>query len=484
MHTACDIAQQVAAGQLRASDVLAECLGAIDEFDDRLHAFISVDAEQARQQARAVDERVARGESVGVLAGVPVALKDNICTAWGRTTCGSRMLENYQSPFNAFVVQRLLAADAVLVGKTSMDEFAMGSSTENTPFGPAYNPWDPTRVCGGSSGGSAAAVSARLVPLALGSETGGSIRQPAAFCGISGLKPSYGRVSRFGLVAFGSSLDQIGPLAANVADIALVAGVICAHDPQDSTSVARPTPDFTGNAEHKPLRIGVPQEYFGEGLSPAVCSAVEAAIALYEQNGSRIVPLSMPNLSHAVACYYVVATAEASSNLARFDGMHFGYRSPSSSDLIECCKESRTAGFGDEVKRRIMLGTYALSSGYYDRYYHKALQVRTLIKQDFDRAFEQVDVIASPTSPFAAFKLGEKTADPLAMYLSDIYTAASNLAGNCAISVPCGLAEGDLPVGLQLQAPAFAEARLIEAAARYQSWTDWHTRRPGICHGL
>ncbi len=466
--------------------VVERCLDAIRHLDPQIRGFVSCDADRAVNLAGQIDRRLARGESVGPLAGVPIAVKDNICTRFGRTTCSSRILADFAAPYDAHVVERLEAAGAVIVGKTNLDEFAMGSSTENSGFFPTKNPWDLARVPGGSSGGSAAAVAARIVPGALGSDTGGSIRQPASFCGVTGLKPTYGRVSRYGLVAYGSSLDQIGPLTQDARDAALLLGVIAGHDSRDSTSVNQPVPDYAASLNGRGdglqgVRIGVPEEYFGEGLDAEVRTAVEAAMNLCREHGAQLVTVHLPHLAYAVACYYVIATAEASSNLARYDGVHYGYRSPKAEDYIDMYCASRQEGFGAEVRRRIMLGTYALSSGYYDAYYLKALKVRTLIKRDFEAAFAMCDVIACPAAPTTAFRLGEKVHDPLSMYLADIYTISANLAGIPGIVVPCGLSSAGLPVGLQLMGPHFAEEKLLGIAHTYQSHTDWHTRKPPLC---
>ncbi len=483
-ETAVQIAAEVSAGRLRAADACAAALERIADQDGGLHAFLELTAEHARARAAAVDEAVAAGRSPGPLAGVPIAVKDNICTRFGHTTCGSKILVGYTSPYDATVIERIEAAGGVIVGKTNLDEFGMGSSTENSGFGPTRNPWDAERVPGGSSGGSAAAVAAGLVPLALGSDTGGSIRQPAALCGLVGVKPSYGRVSRYGLVAYGSSLDQVGPLAGSVTDAALLLGVLAGHDPRDSTSVRRAVPDYVaelcdGGLERLGrLRIGVPEEYFAQGLDAEVAAAVRAALEEYRRQGAELVELSLPHLPHAIATYYLVATAEASSNLARFDGVHYGRRAAGARDIHELYSRSRSEGFGAEVKRRIMLGTFALSAGYWDAYYHKALKVRRLIREDFDRAFERCDVLAGPTAPTPAFRLGEKLDDPLAMYLADVYTIAANLAGLPAVSLPCGFSAAGLPIGLQLTGPLFEEARLLQAARLFERATDWHRRRP------
>jgi len=429
-----------------------------------VHAYISLDEEGALRKAEEVDARVARGEEVGVLAGVPVAVKDNICIKGMRTTCASKILENFVSPYDATVVEKLKAADAVFLGKTNLDEFAMGSSTENSYFGPTRNPHDPERVPGGSSGGSAAALAAGEAVLALGSDTGGSIRQPASFCGVVGLKPTYGRVSRYGLVAFASSLDQIGPMAKNVKDTALLLNVISGYDPRDSTSAPVEVPDFTKALDEgiEGIRIGLPREYFAEGLEDEVREKVLEAVDILEGEGAEVVEVSLPHTKYAIATYYIVAPAEASSNLARYDGVKYGFRAEGR-DLYEMYCNTRSQGFGEEVKRRIMLGTYTLSAGYYEAYYLKALKVRTLIKQDFEEAFETCDLLATPTSPTVAFRLGEKVADPLTMYLSDVYTVSVNLAGLPGISVPCGSSDG-LPVGLQLIGRPFDEETLLRVA--------------------
>ncbi len=482
MLSAFETTEEIRSKRRSAVEVLAACLDAVASRNDAVHAFLRIDEEHAKRQAEVLDEKVARGEVLGVLAGVPVAVKDNICTEWGATTCASRILNDYRSPYSAHVIERLEAADAVIVGKTNLDEFAMGSSTENSCAGVTRNPWNLDRVAGGSSGGSVAAVAAGMVPLALGSDTGGSIRQPAAFCNMTGMKPGYGRVSRYGLVAFGSSLDQIGPIARDARDVALLLGVIAGHDARDSTSMNRPVHDFADAISTPPanLKIGIPAEYFGDGLDAEVRAAVEDAIKMYERNGAQIVEIHLPHLQYAIACYYLICTAELSSNLARFDGVHYGHRTSSPDGIVDLYAATRAEGFGAEVKRRIMLGTFALSSGYHDAYYLKALKVRTLLKQDFDRAFEQVDVIASPTTPTPAFAIGERADDPLAMYLADIYTVSANLAGICAISIPCGFSSDGLPIGMQLQAPAFAEQRLLQTAYSYQSCTDWHGKEPTV----
>ena len=448
--------------------------------DGEIHAYLTLCREAARAQADAADRRLRNGEGVTPLTGIPIALKDNLCTTGVKTTCASKILEGFIPPYDATVVERLRAQGAVFVGKTNMDEFAMGSSTENSAFGVTRNPWDRTRIPGGSSGGSAAAVAADECAGALGSDTGGSIRQPAACCGVTGLKPTYGRVSRYGLVAFASSLDQIGPLTKDVTDCALLMNAIAGHDPLDSTSADVACPDFTAGLGRgvRGLRVGVPKEYFIAGMDRSVEDAVKAAIAALEREGAIPVDVSLPHTEYAVAVYYLLATAEASSNLARYDGVRYGHRAKAPADLIDLYVRSRAEGFGPEVKRRIMLGTYALSSGYYDAYYAKAQRVRTLIKRDFDRAFERADVIATPTAPTPAFRLGEKTQDPLQMYLSDIFTISVNLAGVPALSMPCGFSPEGLPIGLQLIGKTFDEETVLRAAFAYEQATTWRTRPP------
>lgn len=479
-HTAHELLQLLQRGDVTAEALTHAFLQAIRDRDGKVQAFLDVDADGARAQARSVDERRQRGERLGALAGLPIAVKDVLCTAGRPTTCGSKMLRNFTPPYDAHVIAGLRHADAVILGKTNMDEFAMGSSTENSAYHVTRNPWDPMRTPGGSSGGSAAAVAAGFAPLALGSDTGGSIRQPAGHCGVVGLKPTYGRVSRFGLVAFASSLDQVGPFGHDVRDVALLLEAIAGHDPRDSTSVDRPVPSYLETLEQPiaALTIGVVKEHFGAGLDAEVEQAVRAALKVFESLGAVVKDVSLPNSPHAVAVYYLVATAEASSNLARYDGVHFGHRAKDYKGLIDMYSRSRGEGFGPEVKRRIMLGTYALSSGYKDAYYLKALKVRRLIRDDFDRAFAACDVIVGPTSPTAAFPLGEKVSDPLAMYLSDIYTLSANLAGITGISIPCGFTKAGLPIGLQIQAPPFAEEKLLRVARMHERATDWHTRRP------
>ncbi len=483
MHdrTIVEMAGALERGECSSVELTQATLQAIEQAKG-LNAFITVTPEVALAEARAADERRARGES-GALLGVPMAHKDIFCTRDVRTSCGSRMLDNFVPPYDAFVVEQLRAAGAVMVGKTNMDEFAMGSSNETSWYGPVHNPWDTAAVPGGSSGGSAAAVAARLVPGATGTDTGGSIRQPAALTGISGLKPTYGRISRYGMIAFASSLDQAGPMATTAEDLAIMLQAMAGFDHRDSTCVERPVPDYRAALdEHrlKGLRIGLPREYFNtEGVDPEVASAIEAAVDEMRAAGAETIEISLPNAELAVPVYYVIAPAEASSNLSRFDGVRYGYRCSDPVDLEDLYKRSRGEGFGEEVKRRIMVGTYALSAGYYDAYYLKAQRVRRMICDDFARAFESVDVIAGPTSPSTAFALGAKSDDPVQMYLSDIFTIAVNLAGLPALSVPAGMGAGK-PVGLQLIGNYFDESRLLGAAHNFQQITDWHAQRPSL----
>ncbi len=444
-----------------------------------LNAFVTLEPEKSLAQAKAADALLAKGQAPA-LAGVPLAQKDIFCADGWRTTCGSKILSNFVAPYDATVIRKFNEAGMVCLGKTNMDEFAMGSSNETSFYGPVRNPWNTETVPGGSSGGSAAAVAARIAPAATGTDTGGSIRQPAALTNLTGLKPSYGRVSRYGMIAFASSLDQGGPMAQTAEDAALLLNVMAGFDPRDSTSVEAPVPDYTAGLKHsiKGVRIGLPKEYFGEGLSPEVAKVIEAAINEYKKLGAEIVEVSLPNSQLAIPCYYVLAPAEASSNLARFDGARYGYRAPEYSDLIDMYKKTRAQGFGSEVKRRIMIGTYALSAGYYDAYYLKAQKLRRLIAEDFRQAFEICDVILGPTSPTTAFKLGEKSDDPVAMYLSDIYTISVNLAGLPGMSIPAGFDAKGLPVGLQLIGRYFGEEKLLNVAHQYQQVTDWHKRIP------
>lgn len=453
-------------------------LDRIKQFDGELNSYITVTEELALAQAKAADELRQQGKATA-LTGIPMAHKDIFCTTGVKTSCGSKMLDNFISPYNATVIEKFNAAGTVSLGKTNMDEFAMGSSNETSFYGSVKNPWNTAYVPGGSSGGSAAVVAARLAPAATGTDTGGSIRQPASLCGITGLKPTYGRVSRWGMIAFASSLDQGGPMARSAEDAALMLNVMAGFDAKDSTSIDLPVPDYTANLNDdiSGLKIGIPKEFFAEGLDDGVKTTIEAAIKEYEKLGATLVEVTLPNTGLAVPAYYVIAPAEASSNLSRFDGVRFGHRCEDPKDLEDLYKRSRSEGFGDEVKRRILVGTYALSAGYYDAYYLKAQKARRLIKNDYDEAFKQVDVIMGPTTPFAGFKLGEKAGDPVSMYLSDIYTIAVNLAGLPGMSIPAGFTAG-LPVGLQLIGNHFSEAKLLNIAHRYQQATDWHTQTP------
>ena len=482
-----ELAQALAAKEISSVELTQLYLDRIKAHNPTINAFITVDADRSLAQARAADAQIA-ASNIGPLTGIPIAQKDIFCSKGWRTTCGSRMLSNFVSPYDAMVIEQFNTAGAVILGKTNMDEFAMGSSNETSYFGKVTNPWDATRVPGGSSGGSAAAVAAMLAPAATGTDTGGSIRQPAALCNITGLKPTYGVVSRYGMIAFASSLDQGGPMAHSAEDCAILLNTMVGHDPRDSTSLDRPREDYrrelAANCGDKPLaglRIGLPKEFFGAseraGCSPEVMRLVEEAIAEYRKLGAETVEISLPNMQRSVAAYYVIAPAEASSNLSRFDGVRYGYRAPEYDDLDDMYAKSRAQGFGAEVKRRILIGTYVLSHGYYDAYYLQAQRIRRLIANDFAAAFRQCDVIMGPTSPSTAFKIGEKAADPVQMYLSDIYTIAVNLAGLPGMSIPCGFAEG-LPTGLQLIGDYFGEARLLNVAHRYQQVTDWHSRTP------
>jgi len=478
--TARGIRNAVAAGEITAVDVCRTALEAAAALGPPLNVFRTVAAERALARAAELDARP--DKAALPLLGVPIALKDNICTRGITTTASSRVLENYVPPYDATVVTRLETAGAVILGKTNCDEFAMGSSTENSAYGPTRNPWSTDRIPGGSSGGSAAAVAAGIVPVALGSDTGGSIRQPAALCGIVGFKPTYGRVSRYGLIAFASSLDQIGPLATTVEDTALIMDAIAGADPRDSTASTAAVPGFAESLAGPAgrTRIGVPRHLFSEGVDPDVMHAFDAAIQAAREQGAEIVDVQLPYSPQAIPVYYVIATAEASSNLARYDGVRYGRRSTEADTLLEMYERTRGAGFGREVKRRIILGTYVLSAGYYDAYYRKAQQVRTLIRRDYDRALEHVDVIAMPTSPTAAFALGERTEDPVQMYLSDVFTVSANLAGLPAVTVPCGFTRDDLPIGLQLTGRAMDDANVLRVADVYERATSWSTRRPAL----
>ena len=485
---ATQLVRQLASGEITSLEITQKCLDRIEKHDRDVRAFLRVDSAAALAQAEAIDLRRKAGKPLGTFAGLPVAVKDLLCSQGDTVTCASRMLEDFCSPYDSTAVAKLKAADAVLIGRTNMDEFAMGGSNENSAFFPTHNPWDLSRIPGGSSGGSAASVAARMVPLAVGTDTGGSIRSPAGLCGISGMKPTYGRVSRYGLVAFASSLDQIGPMGETAEDCALLLEVLAGHDPRDSTSVDKPVPKYTETVGQplEGLRIGVVREHFGEGLDAEVEAAVREAVRVYESLGAKVKEVSLPHSKYAVATYYIIAPCEASSNLARYDGVHYGFRSGEKAmtggdnALISMYRRSRSEGFGPEVKRRIMIGTYALSAGYYDAYYKKALQVRRLIRQDFDQAFGEVDLIVGPVTPTPAFKIGERSDDPLAMYLFDLYTVSTNLAGIGAISIPCGFSKSGLPIGLHLQAPPFAEERLLRGAAMFQRMTDWHTKQPTL----
>jgi len=506
-NTASELRAMLLAGKVSSRELVAECLASIRNRDHHIGAFLDVDEEKALAAANSIDQRRERGERLGMLSGLPVAVKDVLCTAGQRTTCGSKILADYRPPYDATVVAKLRDADSILVGKTNMDEFAMGSSTENSAFKVTRNPWNTAHVPGGSSGGAAACVAAGMCSLSIGTDTGGSIRQPAALCGITGIKPTYGRVSRYGLVAFASSLDQAGPMAWSVEDAALLLEAIAGHDPRDSTSVDRPVPPYSELVKQplEGLRIGLVREHFETGLAPEIEAAVREAVRVFESRGAQVTNISLPHSRYGIATYYVIAPCEASSNLARFDGVHYGYRTDErqmlarlteeqrqasatstsepaanaiDSPLVRLYRQSRAEGFGAEVKRRIMLGTYALSAGYYEAYYLKAQKVRRLIRNDFDAAFRNVDLILGPTTPAPACRIGEKTNDPLAMYLEDLYTVSANLAGIPSMSIPCGYTNSGLPIGLQLQAPPFEEERLIRAGHMFQTATDWHRRRP------
>jgi aspartyl-tRNA(Asn)/glutamyl-tRNA(Gln) amidotransferase subunit A len=468
LRSAVEIRESVTARRVTAQDVTAAALQRIEAADPKLQAFLLVDPERVRARAAEVDVLVAEGKRLP-LAGVPIAIKDNICTRGLRTTCGSRILERYVPPYSATAVERLEAAGAVVVGKTNCDEFAMGSSTENSAFQVTRNPYDLERVPGGSSGGSAVAVAAGMSTLALGSETGGSVRQPASFCNLFGLKPTYGRISRYGLVAYASSLDNIGAVGNSAVDVALLLSIIAGQDRQDATSAPVPVPDYSAEigTPVRGLRIGMPREFFGAGLDPEVNGIISHALKNSRELGCELVEVSLPHTEYAIADYYIIAPAEASSNLARYDGVRYGYRSPEAQDLADMYKLSRSQGFGAEVKRRIMVGTYALSSGYYDAYYGRAMKVRTLIRQDYDEVFRQVDALITPVSPTPPFRIGEKVNDPIAMYLSDIYTVTANLAGIPAFAVPCGFTQGGLPVGLQITGKQFDESVILRLGHAY-----------------
>jgi len=501
-----ELKQLLETGQVSSVEVTQALLDRIRSANDSLGAFLHVDAEGTLARAADIDRRRQAGDLLGPLAGLPVAVKDVLCDQDGPTTCASQMLESFRPPYDATVVARLKEADAILIGRTNMDEFAMGGSTENSAFQVTRNPWDRSRTPGGSSGGAAACVAADMAPLSVGTDTGGSIRQPAGLCGVVGMKPTYGRVSRYGLVAFASSLDQAGPLTRTTRDAALLLETIAGHDPRDATSLDLPVPSYSRSIEQPlhGLRLGIVREHFAAGLDEQVESAVRQAVEVYRSLGATIQEISLPHSKYAVATYYVIAPSEASSNLARYDGVHYGHRTDETklqaelrserqqyqaagnqrglgqldNSLVRMYRRSRAEGFGPEVKRRIMLGTYVLSAGYYDAYYLKALKVRRLIRQDFDAAFEKVDLIAGPVTPTAAFKLGEMVDDPLAMYLVDLYTVSANLAGLPSISLPCGFSREGLPIGLQLQAAPLQEERLLRGAHMFEQATEWHTRRP------
>jgi len=470
MSTIPEITEALAGGGTSARKITASALEAAEKLNGQLNAFLEINRDAALKRADELDKGADGASALRALNGVPIAIKDNICVRGMQASCGSRILGNYQTPYNATAIERLLGAGAVVIGKTNCDEFAMGSSNENSAFGTVKNPWDPARVPGGSSGGSAAAVAAGIVPVALGSDTGGSVRQPAALCGVVGIKPTYGRVSRYGLVAFGSSLDQIGVFAQQAADAAAVLQVMAGRDQHDATTADVPVPNYIGETEKniEGLRIGVARALLGEGLDPEVRDAVEKAIEAYRALGAEIVDVDLPHAKYAIAVYYIIATAEASSNLARYDGVRYGFRAEDAPGLRDMYRRTRDEGFGPEVKRRIMLGTYVLSAGYYDAYYLKAQKVRTLIKQDFAKAFSSCDAVLTPTAPTPAFRFGDKVDDPLAMYLNDIYTVTANLAGNPGISVPCGVSSDGLPIGLQLLGPYWSEGLLFRLTHAYQ----------------
>ena len=480
--TALQIKEKILSREIQATELVGKLFKWIKDIEPNIQAFITINEKEALEKASEIDKKIANRQKVGLLAGIPIAVKDNICTKNLTTTCASKILQNFTPPYDAFVVKRLKEEDAIIIGKTNLDEFAMGSSTENSGYKITRNPWNLECVPGGSSGGSAAAVAADLSFMSLGSETGGSVRQPAALCGVVGIKPTYGRVSRYGLVAFGSSLDQVGTVTKDIKDAALLLQVIAGNDLRDSTSAKVTVPDYLDgiDAGVNGLRIGIPKEYFTDGLNAEVRDAVKSALKIYERLGAKIVDLSLPHTEYAVAVYYIVANAEASSNLARYDGVKYGYRTSESRGIIDMYCRTRSEGFGNEVKRRIMLGNYALSSGYYDAYYMKASKVRNLIKSDFDVAFEKVDCIMCPTSPVPAFKIGERANNPLEMYLSDIYTIPANLAGIPGISIPCGFSKTGLPIGMQILAKHFEEKKLLQIAYAFERETDFHLKKPPL----
>jgi len=483
--TALEIGQMIKNKEISSVEITKHIINNIKKTEKNINAYTSVSEDLAIREAEKVQKRIDNGEELSPLAGVPMAIKDNICTKGINTTCGSKMLENFVPPYNAHVVDKLNASGAVVLGKLNMDEFAMGGSTETSYFGATKNPWDFERVPGGSSGGSAAAVASQEAVYTLGSDTGGSIRQPCAFCGVTGIKPTYGAVSRYGLVAFASSLDQIGPIGRDIKDCAAVLEIISGHDSKDSTSIKSTSFDFSDSfsGDVKGLKIGIPKSYFGDGIDSDVKEAVLSGADIFKKLGAEIMEFEMPIVDYAIPAYYVVACAEASSNLSRYDGIKYGYRSENGDGILDVFYNSRSEGFGMEVKRRIMLGSFVLSSGYYDAYYKKGLQVRGLIKNNFDEAFSKYDIILSPTAPTTAFKLGENTSDPLKMYLGDIYTASVNLAGIPAVNIPCGLGKNGMPIGMQLIGKAFSEAELIKAAYAFQLNTDFHLKKPDIVKG-
>ncbi|MEK6645475.1 MAG: Asp-tRNA(Asn)/Glu-tRNA(Gln) amidotransferase subunit GatA [Candidatus Firestonebacteria bacterium] len=480
--TAYELKQKLSKGEITSSEIVTSVFEQINKTEEKLHAYIRYSFESAIEQAKICDKKLRAKENHMPLLGIPIAIKDNICMEGEKATCGSKILENFVAPYDATVISKLKKAGAIFIGRTNMDEFAMGSSTENSYFGPTKNPWDVTRVPGGSSGGSAVAVASCESILSLGSETGGSVRQPASCCGVVGFKPTYGRVSRYGLVAFASSLDQIGSFARDVRDCALLMEMISGHDEFDSTTANVPVPKYTEllDRDIKGLKFGIPKEYFIEGVDAEVKEAILIAIKQLEILGAIPVEISLPHTQYCLPVYYIIAPCEASSNLARFDGVHYGYRSPNSPNLLEMYKNTRAEGFGKEVKRRIMIGTYALSSGYYDAYYVKALKVRTLIKRDFEEVFKKCDCIITPTSPTSAFKIGERVEDPVKMYLADIFTVSVNLAGVPAISVPCGWTKEKLPIGLQIIGKHYDEETIFRVAYAYEQSTNWHKQRPNI----
>lgn len=480
--TAFELREKCVSGELKVAEVAQQFLSQHEKVDGKVNAFVELEKEKVLQQAEALEKLSSSERQSKKLFGVPVAIKDNICSQESEVTCASKILKGFHAPYDATVISKLREAGAILYGRTNMDEFAMGSSTETSSIKQTANPWDLERIPGGSSGGAAASVASGQVPLSIGSDTGGSIRQPAALCGVVGLKPTYGRVSRYGLIAFASSLDQIGPFARDVKDAALLLDVLSGDDPKDSTCAENAVPNYLQSLDQdlKGLTAGIPEEYFIEGIDPQVEASVKESIAQLEKLGVKTEKISLPHTKYAVATYYIVATAEASSNLARYDGVRYGIRAQEAKNLNDLYFETRSQGFGDEVKRRIMLGTYVLSAGYYDAYYLKALKVRTLMRQDFDEAFKKVDFIVTPTSPTPAFKMGEKMDDPLSMYLSDIFTISVNLAGLPGVSIPCGLTQENLPIGLQLIGKPFDEETLLRVGHQFQQATDYHTKRPAL----